>query len=83
MFASPPGFATGQHMSLTDVEAHDDELESQSSGVETIRTGMLILCCSGCSRSVKVFGRVSRVLRACGQVLLEVPVTHRDVAHES
>jgi hypothetical protein len=33
---------------------------------------MVILPCSECGRSVKVLGRVRRVLCACGQILLEV-----------
>jgi len=34
-----------------------------------VRTAMLILTCARCGRSVKVFGKVSRVLCACGQIL--------------
>jgi hypothetical protein len=33
---------------------------------------MVILPCSQCGRSVKVLGKVRRVLCACGQVLFEV-----------
>lgn len=36
-----------------------------------MRTAMIILCCARCGRSVKVFGKVSRVLCACGQLLFE------------
>ena len=33
---------------------------------------MVILPCPTCGRSVKVLGRVRRVLCACGQVLMEI-----------
>lgn len=33
------------------------------------RTAMVILTCARCGRGVKVFGKVSRVLCACGQIL--------------
>ena len=33
---------------------------------------MVILPCPTCGRSVKVLGRVRRVLCACGQILLEI-----------
>jgi hypothetical protein len=33
---------------------------------------MVILPCPTCGRSVKVLGRVRRVLCACGQILMEV-----------
>jgi hypothetical protein len=33
---------------------------------------MIILPCPTCGRSVKVLGRVRRVLCACGQVLMEI-----------
>jgi hypothetical protein len=33
---------------------------------------MVILPCPACGRSVKVLGRVRRVLCACGQILMEV-----------
>ena len=39
--------------------------------VETTRTPLTILTCSVCGRSVKVFGKVRRVLCACGQTLFE------------
>ena len=45
----------------------------EHSAEDAMRTLMLILCCVECNRSVKVFGNVSRVLCACGQVLLENP----------
>jgi hypothetical protein len=35
-------------------------------------TAMIILPCPACGRSVKVVGRVRRVLCSCGQILLEV-----------
>jgi ribosomal protein S27E len=60
-------------MRLTNALARDGELEGRPSGAEAIRTSMLILSCSDCARSVKVFGKVSRVLCACGRVLLETP----------
>ncbi len=47
--------------------------ELQGLAKDTIRTPVLILSCADCNRSVKVFGKVSRVLCACGQVLLENP----------
>jgi len=33
---------------------------------------MVILPCPTCGRSVKVLGRVRRVLCACGQILMEI-----------
>ncbi len=33
---------------------------------------MVILPCPVCGRSVKVLGRVRRVLCACGQILMEI-----------
>ncbi len=33
---------------------------------------MVILPCPACGRSVKVLGRVRRVLCACGQILMEI-----------
>ena len=45
----------------------------EHSAEDGIRTPVLILSCVECNRSVKVFGKVSRVLCACGQVLLENP----------
>jgi hypothetical protein len=35
-------------------------------------SAMVILPCPTCGRSVKVLGRVRRVLCACGQVLMEI-----------
>ncbi|MGH9324396.1 MAG: hypothetical protein ACRD3V_31485 [Vicinamibacteria bacterium] len=35
-------------------------------------TAMVILPCPICGRSVKVLGRVRRVLCACGEILMEV-----------
>ncbi len=37
--------------------------------VRQVRTAMVILTCARCGRGVKVFGKVSRVLCACGQML--------------
>ena len=33
---------------------------------------MIILPCPACGRSVKVLGRVRRVLCGCGQILMEI-----------
>jgi hypothetical protein len=41
----------------------------QPTQAHPVRTAMLILTCARCGRSVKVFGKVSRVLCACGQIL--------------
>ena len=38
---------------------------------ERVRTAMIILTCPWCGRAVKVFGRVRRVLCACGEILME------------
>ncbi len=35
-------------------------------------SAMVILPCPACGRSVKVLGRVRRVLCACGQLLMEI-----------
>lgn len=37
---------------------------------------MTILPCPACNRAVKVFGKVRRVLCACGEILLEVEGTN-------
>lgn len=39
--------------------------------VETTRTPVTILTCGVCRRSVKVYGKVRRVLCSCGQTLFE------------
>ncbi len=45
----------------------------QERGLDRSRTPMIIFSCARCGRSVKVFGRVRRVICACGRVLFEAP----------
>lgn len=55
--------------------------------VRTPATAMVILPCPTCGRSVKVLGRVRRVLCGCGQVLMEIgrdnPAVVRDSVAEA
>ena len=39
---------------------------------ERARATLVILPCPTCGRAVKVFGKVRRVLCACGEVLVEI-----------
>lgn len=50
------------------------EMEAKSA-----RVPMVIFSCSRCGRSVKVFGKVSRVLCACGQTLFDTKGAARGI----